>query len=144
MRPKECNPFTEYVMKWLTYILFLQYHAINFYSVCCHETILPYGCHSCDAAVFSDCYNVDNAPLQNALINLLSYMTGERHPYSKVHGTKWGLSGADRTQLSPVLAPWALLSGMRTRPSCHNCLPSIPPVFLEILQMERHLWDVLF
>ena len=32
-------------------------------------------------------------------------------PDSKVHGAKWGSSGADRTQVGPMLAPWTLLSG---------------------------------
>ena len=34
-----------------------------------------------------------------------------RSPDSKVHGPTWGPSGADRTQVSPMLAPWTLLSG---------------------------------
>ena len=37
-----------------------------------------------------------------------------RHWYpcrdSKVHGPTWGPSGADRTQVGPMLAPWTLLS----------------------------------
>ena len=33
-------------------------------------------------------------------------------PDSKVHGTNMGPSGADRTQVSPMLAPWTLLSGI--------------------------------
>ena len=32
-------------------------------------------------------------------------------PDSKVHGTNMGPSGADRTQVGPMLAPWTLLSG---------------------------------
>ena len=32
-------------------------------------------------------------------------------PDSKVHGTNMGPSGADRTQMGPMLAPWTLLSG---------------------------------
>ena len=34
-------------------------------------------------------------------------------------GPKWGPSGADRTQLGPMLAPWTLLSGISTR-FCFN------------------------
>ena len=30
----------------------------------------------------------------------------------KVHGANMGPSGADRTQVGPMLAPWTLLSGM--------------------------------
>ena len=33
-------------------------------------------------------------------------------PDSKVHGPTWGPSGADRTQVDPMLAPWTLLSGL--------------------------------
>ena len=32
-------------------------------------------------------------------------------PDSKVMGPSWGPSGADRTQMGPMLAPWILLSG---------------------------------
>ena len=32
-------------------------------------------------------------------------------PDSKVHGPTWGPSGAGRTQVGPMLAPWTLLSG---------------------------------
>ena len=31
---------------------------------------------------------------------------------TKFMGPKWGLSGADRTQMGPMLAPWTLLSGL--------------------------------
>ena len=33
------------------------------------------------------------------------------NPDSKVHGVNMGPSGADRTQVGPMLAPWTLLSG---------------------------------
>ena len=33
-------------------------------------------------------------------------------PASKVLGPTWGPSGADRTQVGPMLAPWTLLSGI--------------------------------
>ena len=36
---------------------------------------------------------------------------GGDYPDSKVHGPTWGRSGADRTQVGPMLAPWTLLSG---------------------------------
>ena len=36
-------------------------------------------------------------------------------PDSKVHGPTWGPSGADRTQVGPMLAPWTLLSGLGFR-----------------------------
>ena len=34
-------------------------------------------------------------------------------PDSKVHGANMGPSEADRTQVSPMLAPWTLLFGQR-------------------------------
>ena len=34
-------------------------------------------------------------------------------PDSKVHGANMGPSGADRTQVGPMLAPWTLLSGVQ-------------------------------
>ena len=36
-------------------------------------------------------------------------------PHSKVHGDNWGPSGADRTQVGPMLAPWTLLSGEQSK-----------------------------
>ena len=33
-------------------------------------------------------------------------------PDSKDHGPTWGPSGADRTRVGPMLAPWTLLSGI--------------------------------
>ena len=35
------------------------------------------------------------------------------HLDSKVHGANMGPSGADRTQVGPMLAPWTLLSGQK-------------------------------
>ena len=35
-------------------------------------------------------------------------------PDSKVHGANMGPSGADSTQVGPMLAPWALLFGLVT------------------------------
>ena len=40
------------------------------------------------------------------------FVKGARnYPDSKVHGANMGPSGADRTQMGPMLAPWTLLSG---------------------------------
>ena len=36
-------------------------------------------------------------------------------PHSKVHGPNMGPSGADRTQVGSMLAPWTLLSGTACR-----------------------------
>ena len=42
-------------------------------------------------------------------------------PGSNVMGPTWGPSGADRTQVGPMLAPWTLLSGLiKTRPAMYN------------------------
>ena len=49
----------------------------------------------------------EQLPRQQRGSNLFSSST----PNSKVHGPTWGPSGADRTQVSPMLAPWTLLSG---------------------------------
>ena len=35
---------------------------------------------------------------------------------ARIMGPMWGLSGADRTQVGPMLAPWTLLSGMLCNP----------------------------
>ena len=45
-----------------------------------------------------------------------------RTPNSKVHGPTWGPSGADRTQVGPMLAPWTLLSGTVLIACQHRCL----------------------
>ena len=34
-----------------------------------------------------------------------------KYPDSKIHGAKWGPSGANRIQVGPMLAPWTLLYG---------------------------------
>ena len=41
-------------------------------------------------------------------------------------GPTWGPSGADRTQVVPILAPWTLLSGIRSKTPCMfyaHCIP---------------------
>ena len=40
-----------------------------------------------------------------------SQVTWQDNPDSKVHGANMGSIWADRTQVGPMLAPWALLSG---------------------------------
>ena len=56
-----------------------------------------------------------------ALLNTIYYITYNSHRArtvgnhyntsdSKVYGAAWGPSGADRTQMGPILAPWTLLS----------------------------------
>ena len=42
----------------------------------------------------------------------LSPVREQAIPDSKVHGANMGPSGADRTKVGPVLAPWTLLSGI--------------------------------
>ena len=50
--------------------------------------------------------------MQQVRYTLLSEgMCVRSNPNSKVHGASMGPSGADRTQVGPMLAPWTLLSG---------------------------------
>ena len=44
-------------------------------------------------------------------IMLSTPLIAMKDPDRKVHGPTWGPSGADRTQVGPMLAPWTLLSG---------------------------------
>ena len=51
--------------------------------------------------------------IEDSLQDLLTWINGNSTnlPANKVHGTNMGPSGADRTQVGPMLAPWTLLSG---------------------------------
>ena len=40
-----------------------------------------------------------------------AYRPGHQHLVARFMGPTWGLPGADRTQVGPMLAPWSLLSG---------------------------------
>ena len=53
--------------------------------------------------------------------NLLNW---EKCPDNKVHGATMGPSGADRTQVGPMLAPWTLLSGWTWILLSYNKFPS--------------------
>ena len=73
-------------------------------------------------------------------------------------GPTWGPSGADRTQVGPMLAPWTLLSGIVLQPSTPYLLankatassdatsPSIPgteikfPLWLTYWDWVMHIW----
>ena len=44
----------------------------------------------------------------------VSGLTVNRPPIAKFMGQTWGPSGANRTQVGPMLAPWTLLSGATT------------------------------
>ena len=46
-----------------------------------------------------------------AEISPFLFVRCKKGPDSKVHGANMGPSGADRTQVGPMLAPWTLLSG---------------------------------
>ena len=54
---------------------------------------------------------------------------------SKVHGTNMGPSGADRTQVGPMLAPWTLLSGY---PSIMNLAIWVLIYYLSTLACNKH------
>ena len=47
----------------------------------------------------------------NGLYDIEIPMMKVGNPDSKVHGADMGPSGADSTQMGPMLAPWTLLSG---------------------------------
>ena len=51
------------------------------------------------------------------------------YPDSKVHGANMGPSGADRTQVGPMLAPWTLLSGKPLNKVRKVGRPLIPLLF---------------
>ena len=78
---------------------------------------------SCDvfSHIFQGCFSntcVSEAILQDT-VKMVVIWTQQHitHPDSKVHGPTWGPSGADRTQVGPMLAPWTLLSGQ-----CKPCV----------------------
>ena len=43
-------------------------------------------------------------------------------------GPTWGPSGADRTQVGPMLNPWTLLSGLDKAPTCKGAAINTAPV----------------
>ena len=52
-------------------------------------------------------------PSQNTLGCLIHGISDHRHTLiARFMGPTWGLSGADRTQVGPMLATWTLLSGL--------------------------------
>ena len=78
-------------------------------------------CHlASDEAKIDRAHNMVN---QNVMIT-----QGLAHPFqasrasliASFMGPTWGPSGADRTQLGPMLAPWTLLSGMTNNSNLHN------------------------
>ena len=54
-------------------------------------------------------------------------------------GPTWGPSGADRTQVGPMLAPWALLSGSMPH---SPCLLSVDDVTIDFIMqfVARQFW----
>ena len=67
----------------------------------------------CDVAYHSDMRNDTGWHARNRKPwHLCSTVLKNRSlPDSKVHGANMGRSGAERTQVGPMLAPWTLLSG---------------------------------
>ena len=65
---------------------------------------------------------INEASCDTIQLSFGSIILARRIPDSKVHGTNMGPSGADRTQVGPMLAPWTLLPGMTGFPmtSCYN------------------------
>ena len=64
--------------------------------------------------VYEDSENMDQewaAHPNSTILGPNAMQRGDGHPDSKVHGANMGPSGADRTQVGPMLAPWTLLSG---------------------------------
>ena len=59
------------------------------------------------------------------------YIQHYNHPDSKFHRSTWGPSGADRTQVRPMLAPWTLL--------CGHCLLWLKPVCLITVSWIRNV-----
>ena len=60
-------------------------------------------------------------------------------------GPTWGPSGADRTQVDPMLAPWTLLSGTycaneRLYHQRNHVCPGMP-MYYETTQAVRDFWD---
>ena len=52
-------------------------------------------------------------------------------------GPAWGPSGADSTQVGPMLAPWTLLSGMITIQHAHEFIVIVLLLFMAIVQMTN-------
>ena len=62
----------------------------------------------------SRCYSQHCSGVMPSLRTVLTTMF-QRVPDSKFHGAKMGPSGAGKTQVGPMLAPWTLLSGVLAR-----------------------------
>ena len=61
---------------------------------------------------FSEIYvDASRVSLENGWYNQNKQNSTKPFPIARFMGPTWGLSGADRTQMGPVLTPWTLLSG---------------------------------
>ena len=63
---------------------------------------------------------------------------------AKFMGLTWGPSGADRTQVSPILVPWTLLSGYTGTESCHHCACKYASTFSPLIQSWIQSYTSLF
>ena len=61
-------------------------------------------------------------------------------PDSKVPGVSMGPSGADRTQVGPMLAPWTLLSGSLIRYILPSMCLSLSPFYELSFMQSMSLW----
>ena len=61
-------------------------------------------------------------------------------------GPTWGPSGADRTQVGPMLAPWTLLSGLIAITSVEECIvtyPTVPYSLVALCIWRQDVWSIL-
>ena len=87
-------------------------------------------------------------------------LTGELSLIARLMGPTWGPSGADRTQVGPMLAPWMLLSGsgwlleMFLRKPCHPLSSLLKSICIHLAfsindlcvwhhqDTTKHLWSI--
>ena len=137
--PHKCHVNTEMgvyerlEMLWCNWLL-MTWLLINYISagvsVCIHQwqivvfnrryrRILWWLYHSMKVSFTADCTKHVPEVWKTTRIISWSLLTNRKHCHkisslvARFVGPTWGPSGADRTQVGPMLAPWTLLSGVK-------------------------------
>ena len=76
----------------------------------------------------------------SSIVAILHNYGTRTSPIARFIGPTWGPSGADRTRVGPMLAPWTLLSGLVILPA--DCLaPSDTSLQLEYCTWYTKTWN---
>ena len=114
--PYLCRKYIHiHIYQWVAHIcavsIYIHIYTSKWYSICQETATMTSHERLFVQQLVQTSNNENKAPQYHPFVRKTRQWAAITSLIARFVGPIWGLSGADRTQMGPMLAPWTLLSG---------------------------------